>query len=423
MKKMNRVILAGIFIILNGSLCAQEEKNDEIKVSPFQLTFIYPLGTNGILSKEYTHNFSLNLIAGYSGGLEGVELSGFAGHLKNDMKGVQLAGFSNSLLGVGDGVQLSGFSNFIRGNFKGVQISGFSNIVNADAEATQISGFSNIIVGSVTGPQISGYINIVTQNSDYGQISGFVNVTVAESDGMQLAGFTNYSKGNNAGQITGFANVNTRDMKGVQLSGFANVNTGKVDGVQLTGFVNYTQTINGVQLGVFNFVDSLESGIALGVLSFVKNGYSTFEISSGETLYGTVLFKTGLEGFYTMLGAGAAPRRGVLLWGWGFGLGTLIQTSANKNLGIEAISYHINEDEWFTNRVNLLNRLQLTHSWELSGRISIFGGISWNVVVADNRDKSGNPLESSIFPWKVWEKNYGNTDVQMYPGFSAGFRF
>lgn len=392
MKTMKSLAIATLIILIGFSANSQEEKQEaDSRHAPFQLTFIYPLSTNGFHAKEFTNDVSLNLIAGYSGGLSGVGFSGFAGHLQYNMNGLQIAGFSNSVLGKGEGVQFSGFSNYIKESFTGVQVTGFSNVANSHITGIQFSGFSNV----TTGP----------------------------TNGFQAAGFANYSRGNHAGQLSGFANINTGNQSGIQVSGFANVTTEEVVGTQISGFFNSASKLNGLQLGLVNYVDSLQSGTVIGVFNYVKNGYQTMEVSSSETLYGMATFKSGTRGFYTMISVGASPRDDMLLWGWGFGLGTIIKTSKKTNLAIEGFSYHISEDEWFTDRLNLLNKLRLTESWEVTKNVSLFAGASWNVVVADNEDEKGNPMESSIAPWTQWTKTSGGTDIQMYPGFTAGLRF
>ncbi|MFC2096622.1 hypothetical protein ACFLQ3_02875 [Bacteroidota bacterium] len=392
-----------LFVGLNGY--AQE---DSIETHPFQLTFVTPLGTNGIEAWNVTNNFSVNILAGYNGGLDGVELSGFAGVLKNDMKGTQLSGFGNVVLGNGNGVQLAGEFNYIKGNFTGTQLSGFANITQSKSKAWQISSFSNVALGSLDGVQITG----------------FANAAIEEISKIQISGFANYSKGNGAGQITGFSNVNNGSLKGVQLAGFSNVNTDSLKGVQIAGFSNYTKTLRGVQIAPFNYVDSLEKGLPIGFLSFVQNGYRAFEISTSETLYGIASFKTGTRQFYNILSVGASYRDGKYLWGWGYGIGTLIPLKEEWDLGIELLSYHVNENEWFTEELNLNNKLQITASKKVSENMNVFGGLSFNVNVSETIRDNGNAFKSSITPYDIFDKTYGNdNNVKMYPGFTAGIRF
>ncbi|PLX16821.1 MAG: hypothetical protein C0597_07680 [Marinilabiliales bacterium] len=404
-KTLGTIMATALILFWGINTNAQQ---DSIKTMPFQMTFVTTLGTNGLNAWNITNKFSVNLYAGYNGGLDGVELSSFAGVLKNNMVGTQIAGFGNGVLGTGNGVQLAGFANFVNKDYKGVQAAGFANVICGKSSAIQLSGFSNVALDSFDGIQITG----------------FANASVKEITKIQLSGFANYSKGNGAGQITGFSNVNTGSLKGIQLAGFSNVNTETVQGVQIAGFSNYTKKLKGVQIAPFNYVDSLESGIPIGIFSIVRNGYRAFEISVNETLYGVASFKTGVKSFYNIISVGASYREGKYLWGWGYGIGTLIQLKEDWNLGIELLSYHINENEWFTDEMIIHNKLQITASKKVSNNMEVFGGASWNVNVSETIDKNGNAFESSATPYDVFDKTYGNdNNVKMYPGFTAGIRF
>jgi len=386
------IVMTIVLLFSFGLRTLAQEEVQETKTRPFQMTFVTPLGTNGLDAWNVTNKFSINLYAGYNGGLDGVELSGFGGMLKNDMIGTQISGFGNIVMGTGKGFQAAGFFNYTHQYFSGAQTAGFSNVVIDSAKAWQFSGFGNVTTGKL--------------------------------DGGQIAGFANYSKGNTVGQASGFANVNNGSLKGFQVAGFSNVNTDSLKGVQIAGFANYTKKLHGVQIAPFNYVDSLESGIPIGILSFVKNGYRAYEIGTSETLYGIASFKTGTKQFYNILSVGASYKNDKVLWGWGYGIGTMMPIKEDWNLAIELLSYHINEDEWFTKALNLNNKLQITASKKVSENIEVFGGASWNVNVSELEDYDGNAFNSSITPYDVFDKTYNNeTNVKMYPGFTAGIRF
>lgn len=385
--------LALIFtMILGFNAQAQDENTQQTKTRPFQITFVTPMGTNGTNALNITNEFSINLLAGYNGGLDGIALSGFGSMLKNDMKGTQLSGFGNIVMGTGKGFQGAGQFNYTQKHFNGVQVSGFANIIANDAKAWQISGFTNVTTGTI--------------------------------DGAQLAGFANYAEGTTIGQAGSFINVNKGDLKGIQIAGFANVNTEKTEGIQISGFANYTKTLSGVQLAPFNYVDSLEKGLPIGIFSLVKNGYKTIEISANETLYGVVSFKTGVKKFYNIISVGSSIHHNKTYWGWGYGIGTMMPVKNDWNVAIELLSYHINEDEWFTEALNLNNKLQITASKKVSEKTELFGGISWNVNVSELEDHDGNAFESTFTPYYTFNETYDNEiNVKMYPGLTAGIRF
>ena len=156
-----------IILILSFGLFAnaQENESQESTTRPFQLSFISPLGTNGLECWNITNNFSINLFAGYNGGLDGAEFSGFGGVLQNDMQGFMGSGFGNIVLGKGTGVQVAGFFNYNQKYFDGLQASGFASIITDSAKAVQISGFGNVVTEQIDGAQLAGFANYSGFNS------------------------------------------------------------------------------------------------------------------------------------------------------------------------------------------------------------------------------------------------------------------
>ena len=138
------LILASLFLGVAGTSMAQ----DSLRVSPFHLSLITPLGTNGMQSWNTTNLISLNLIAGYSGGLKGVEFGGFANALKGDMNGIQIAGFCNNTFGVANGIEMAGFWNLNKGIVNGLMLSGFANVALDTVVGFQGSGYVNYAHGA-----------------------------------------------------------------------------------------------------------------------------------------------------------------------------------------------------------------------------------------------------------------------------------
>lgn len=331
--------MAGVFTVLFIGWFSLAHAQDSLRISPFHISFITPLGTNGMQSWNTVNRISMNLFAGYSGGLKGVEMACFANALQGDMDGIQMAGFCNNTLGGASGMEIAGFWNFNKGKVNGLQLSGFAN------------------------------------------------VALDSVDGVQGSGFANVTKG---------------DSKGVQATGFANVTTGTQKGLQASGFFNYARKLRGVQLGVVNVADTVEKGLPIGFLSVVRHGYKVIQIGGNETLYGEISFKTGVRQFYNIFSAGAAARNGGMKWGFGYGIGTLIPVGKRMDLSLEGISYQINEDSWYAGHMNLLNRLNLSLSYSMTRTISAYAGGSWNVWVVGNEIDGGHPhhmaSEVSMYP-------------------------
>ncbi len=370
---------------LNNQVVAQDE---EPKEDMLHVSLITPISTSGFQSWNRINHFSLNLISGFSGGLEGIEMAGFSNVLRWNMKGIQLAGFCNNAFGKARGIQAAGFYNYTHKSVLGGQFAGFANASMGRVYGIQGAGFSNHAMGGTMA-----------------QVSGFANTNLGDFKGLQAAGFANLSRGNG---------------KGAQIAGFANVHSGTLKGFQAAGFVNYAKTIHGVQLGFINIADTLDHGIAIGFLSFVKNGYKVLQLGGNETLFGEVSFKTGVKRFYNIISIGGTLRNNTLKYGWGYGIGTSLPVFSRLDINIEAISYHLNEDWWWSNHVNLLNRVNLTADFRLTKKMSVYAGPSWNVWVTDTRGDGG--MDPTFGDWAVYDRSDRHTRVMMYPGVNAGIR-
>jgi hypothetical protein len=386
-KKLGTILLSAILLAFSIQGFSQEEET-EMNKAMFHISFITPLGTNGIESWNTINHFSINLFAGFSGGLEGLEIAGFANGLKGDMTGIQIAGFCNNTFGYADGLEIAGFYNY---NHK-------------DIQGVQIAGFANGTLGDVIGAQVSGFANH-SQGSSLIQFAGFSNTSMGNKNGLQAAGFANFSRGEGVGaQISGFANANTKYLKGIQIAGFANA----------------AKKIKGFQIAPFNVADTIEDGAAIGIWSYVRNGYKAIQIGGNETLMGEISFKSGVKKFYNIIALGANIRDNTIKWGWGYGIGSLWSVSEKFDVGVEVLSYHLNEDRWWSDNTNLLNRLNLTANLQLTNTLSIYAGTAWNVWVTSLR--YGHTMNPTFSDWNVFDKSTSRTRVTMYPGLNAGIR-
>lgn len=92
-----------------------------------QLSLLPFLGTNGRMSGQVMNKFSLNLIGGYTAGLDGFELATVFNIDKRDVRSVQVAGLLNLVGGKMSGVQIAGYQNICKDTVRGLQISGVFN--------------------------------------------------------------------------------------------------------------------------------------------------------------------------------------------------------------------------------------------------------------------------------------------------------
>ena len=391
----SKMILAALLFGWVSNVNAQtlDTAKEEKDVRAFQLSFVTPVGTNGMESAQYINRISFNILAGLSGGVEGAELGGFANITKGNVKGAQVAGFGNLVSEEMEGAQVAGFFNINRGYTDGVQVAGFTNVVADSASAIQVAGFTNVVRGSQQGVQAAG----------------FSNTTAGSVTGVQLSGFGNMAVGN---------------VKGAQVAGFMNVAAGDVEGAQIAGFVNVAKNVKGTQIGFINVCDSLTGGVPIGFLSIVKSGYRRFEVGGNEVLWANVSYKTGTERFYNIITAGASFENDELLWSFGYGVGTLVPVSDKMKINIDATGHSINRGSW-TDGINLLSRLNLGLDYAVSERFSVFGGPAFNVMVSRQDAPEGNGYTYlDVAPYDFYDHTSSNgVNVKMWAGFSAGIRF
>ncbi len=187
----DRTWLARLFV--SSQLRRQSRNIGKFFVAlPYQLSLTPGLGTHGRMSGQVTNKVSLNLIGGYTAGVNGVELAGVF--------------------------------NISRSRVRVVQMAGVFNIVSGAVKGVQMAGVHNKVMESVTGLQAAGAFNKVSNGMR----------------GVQMAGAINQVQGS---------------VSGLQMSGLANVGKEKVSGLQL-GPINYAKNLQGVQIGVVNIADS-----------------------------------------------------------------------------------------------------------------------------------------------------------------------
>lgn len=375
---------------------------------PFQMTFITPLGTNGYFSAKSTNYFSLNIIAGYNGGLDGIEIGGFANILRKDMRGTQIAGFSNMVFQDMQGIQVAGFSNVVNHSAQGMMIAGFTNYAAKSSKVVQMAGFSNQVMGAMSGAQIAGFANIATDSVK----------------GAQLAGFGNFSsKNTQAFQASGFINTSMGDMQGSQIAGFANI-AGDMEGIQVSGFMNRAKKMNGLQIGIINVADTFESGFPIGFISTVNNGYRNFAFGVNELMWAEAQFRTGVKQFYNIFSLALAPVPDRSGWSFGYGIGSCLLNKPKSELALELVAYHVNEDELWTDALNQVFKLSPRYTYHpTGGRFGIWAAPSINLQVTGQTDYYGETFESDLAPYTVLEDEGYYSTSKLWFGAQVGVSF
>lgn len=141
---------------------------------PFQASILPFLGTNHQLSGNIVNDYSINLIAGYSLGVNKMEVGSIFNVVRGNVTGFQLAGVGNIVGHNVTGFQYANFLNITLGNFHGFQGTNFINYTGRNFKGFQVAGVGNVVVGILDGYQFSaGYNYAHTVRKGY-QI-GFVN--------------------------------------------------------------------------------------------------------------------------------------------------------------------------------------------------------------------------------------------------------
>jgi hypothetical protein len=408
----------------------------EYKTSPFQMTFMFPpFSTNGWDNVNYVNNLSLNMFAGLSGGVDGIELGGFINVDRYFMKGFQGAGFGNAVGRDVEGVQLAGFFNVAGGDVRYVQGAGFVNATGGNQFGLQGAGFGNVVGGDLVGFEGAGFCNVVGGKMIGVQGAGFMNASGDTTTGIQGAGFINLAAKFNRGvQGAGFGNIAGPGKVNVQGAGFFNI-ADEIDGVQAAGFFNIAGYVKGLQAaGFINICDSID-GIPIAFISIVKhNGYRKLELSSSETQYVRMAYKMGVKKFYTIYSFGK-PVGPTSRFMYGAGIGSLIPLSEKSFLNLELTA---NQEIWigderspwfvYQNRLNMQNELFAAFGMNLGNRLEFFVGPTLNISVAHSHlaDDVHIPWEPLAPKWASLNRTYNSyhqTNVAMWVGLKGGVRF
>lgn len=300
----------------------------------FQLSLVPGLSTQGKLSPQITTAFSVNVLGGYTGGVNMIELGGLFNITKRNVKYVQAAGLLN----------------LVGGGVRGVQLAGIHNHVLDTVNALQAAGVSNYVKGKFSGLQMAGVYNHAVD-------------TVR---GMQAAGVANFSN---------------QKIYGWQIAGVGNIANRKINGVQIAGVFNYATHLKGVQIGLINVSDSSD-GYSIGLLNLVrKNGYHKISISTNEVTNVNVAIKTGSQKMYSAIYAGANLQNNQKLFSFGLGLGKDIKLGKQLYLNTEISSLSLYAGTW--DYINLQNKFALNFQWRVTKGFAVYAGPSFSVFISD----------------------------------------
>lgn len=162
-----------IYALSTAKQAIHTENIGDTLYRPFQASLLPFIGTNHQLSGNVINDVSVNLLAGYSLGVNLFELG---------------LGF-----------------NVVRWDVNGLQAAGIANLVGREVKGVQAAGVVNMAIGSVTGVQASGIVNLTAEDVRGLQISA-VNVTGRNLYGWQIATGLNVARTVHRGHQVGFFN-------------------------------------------------------------------------------------------------------------------------------------------------------------------------------------------------------------------------
>ena len=335
--------------------------------SPYQASLLPGLSSHGMFSSQVVNKASLNILGGYTAGVDGAEVAGLFNISKNNVQHVQLAGL---------------------GNLVGGSVRGF-----------QAGGLVNSVLDSLVGFQAAGLVNDVRSGTEGWQAAGIFNHVRRDMNGMQVAGIGNLVSGNTRGvQIAGIGNVAAKEMKGIQIG----------------GIFNYAKELKGLQIGLINVADT-SSGFSIGLINWVNKGYHKLSLSSTD-IFGTQLaVKTGTAKFYTMLIMAGSYGVNDRVYSAGYGMGHDFIFSKKLSASAELSSQGLYLGNW--DYPNILSKGQLNMQFKLVKGLSIFAGPSYSCYYSDPASLSAEGYRTRVPPESA---RVYSTKTKGWLGWSAG---
>jgi len=335
---------------------------DSLARSLFQFSMVPPLSTHGMLASQFTNQVSLNMIGGYTGGVDGFEMGGVFNINKKDVKGAQMAGVFN----------------LVRGNAVGLQMAGVSNTVLGEVSGLQMAGVGNWS-GNAKGGQLAGVINVAKKLQGL-QAAGVLN-TAAESRGIQLAGVLNRSSKRTGSQLAGVLNIG-----------------GKVKGIQLAGLINVA--------------DSSDYPIAL--INIIKNGRKSFSAGSDESGLAALTFRSGGRVLYGVAGIGYYLNDRELSYAMEAGIGAHLIDSKSFSLDAEAVNRNSTDFEGHEEpRVSF----RILPELRMGTHFGIYAGPSVSYTYPKREDAGIDKIPG----WVLHESE--STGRALHIGLSCGLRY
>lgn len=447
----------------------QAQHSEDLKYRRWRVTLFPPLSTNGLEAPNYTARYSINIIGGYHGGVDGIEIGGLFNYNKYYSNGFQIAGGLNLSGGGMSGINIAGLANISKQDMSGLQFAGLINtsgqslqgiqgagilnVANGASDGLQFAGLGNVSTSSLSGLQGAGIFNASLKSISGLQFAGIGNVAAEDVSGLQVSGVFNFAGNSLSGlQFSGASNIALENIEGLMVSGGVNVAgkrgsgllvaggvniarnqegflmagganiSEKMEGLQMAGFLNASKNATGVQIGTFNFAQTFE-GAPVGLVSLYGNGRKNFDVRFTDGGFTDFAFTTGTYRVYNMLylGTNVMLDREVYRVGWGIGLERNIKDifprANNSTLFVNQefnVAHHF-EGDW-DKTLNLIYSFKYLFGKRFGSGVSVYGGPTLNMQVSRVNG-------ADDYTWySAWSPSAKGRQYNFWIGFTAGFR-
>ena len=151
--------------------------------------------------------------------------------------------------------------------------------------------------------------------------------------------------------------------------------------------------------------------------------YKAFEMSVSDGLNLQATAKVGIKPVYGLFSVGTQFLAENYKWAFGAGVGTHLIRNENHSMNLEYMIFHVNENEIWTDNYNNFQQIRLLYSKRIGEKLSIFGGPSFNLNIAENKQSYGHTFESTFDPYSFYSHVGNNHTAKGWIGFTLGIRF
>ncbi|TGE20297.1 hypothetical protein E5K00_20025 [Hymenobacter aquaticus] len=394
---------------------ASLRKDKEYTRHRAQVSFITPLGSNGLRSGRSINDLSLNVLAGYSAGVRGAEVGGLVNVVRDTVRGVQVAGLLNVTGTEVQGLQAAGLVNITGGSVGGGQAAGLVNMVRDDARGLQVAGLVNM-VGGAARTRRGGSRPALAR-----QLLGLPRLLATDSVAGHPAAPSATSLPGPLLQAAGVANLTGTDIRGLQTAAVLN-SARRVTGLQF-GLINVAKHVKGVQLGLINVADSVD-GATLGIINVVRHGYLHGEVWTSETLPLNAALKLGVTRYYTILAAATQPFGNRIRWATGFGVGTASRQHGRFSWNLDVLGWYLLKQPGTEGTLLSYNQLRPSLVWQIEpgGHLGLVFSPTLNLALYEN-DGNGTNSDFGKNQLLLTDTQWGGTPVRLWLGGQIGLRF